>query len=92
MIPEAQPHIDDILSEDEERALCLVREAVAAARSGCAPAGTAALEAFLAHAGVLVDVIEEGAGAFRFRSARFTIRTPSEPQGCFELCFVPDQI
>ncbi len=81
----------DILSEDEEGALCLVREALAAARSASGPAGLHRIGENLAAVGVLAEEVGAARGTFRHRSARFSISTRADPPGSFEVRFIEER-
>jgi hypothetical protein len=79
--------MSEILSEDEEAALALVRRALEEARAGGATAYLRGLSAAIAAAGACTTVETRDSVSFAHRSARFTVRAFAERPGSFELSF-----
>lgn len=89
MTPEPQPGVPDVLTQDEEDALSVVREAVEAARSECLSAVLDHVTAHLKALGVTSESAGGSPAVFIRREARFTVDAVGGPHGTFVVRFIP---
>jgi hypothetical protein len=77
----------DVLTEDEESALAIVRETLLEVRAGGRLADIRGICAAVAAAGARVTAENGESASFAHRSARFTVRFLAENPGRFVLSF-----
>ena len=83
----------DILSNDEESALCLIRQIIAGIRARDLLADIEAVEQALIDSGTskLGDAADRESGMFRLHSAHFSLTACPQPGAGIEINFNPVQ-
>lgn len=84
--------MSDVLTEDEESALSIVRETLAEARAKNGAADIRGLSTAIAAVGPRMTAETVESSSFVHRTARFTVRALLQRSGAFELSFqAPEQ-